>query len=197
MRRLLQDCRGQGTVEFAMMLTVYVAITFGLLVVSELGIVAKRVQTESRVVAWNSLCTDDVDVVGVKFRLEGWHPGEVTQVKAEEPAITPESVKDVDDGSEPAGLVIRNCLRRMEGTVAFEYRPPWKLVSDDLQSSQDSIWEVARHHQVTTRSTIPMLPPKNERIVPLPPRPPSSGGGGNSSPPRRSNPDPPEPQPIP
>lgn len=193
MRRFWRETRAQGTVEFALMLIVYVAIILGLLVVAEMGIVSKRVQTEARVVTWNSLCADDVDVAGVRDRLEPWHPGLVSEVKLTELPIAPESVVDVDDGSAEAALVMRNCLRRVEGTVAFEYRPPWKLVAEDLNSSEDSVWDVRRVHQVTTRSTIPYMPPRD--LPPRNPPPPSRGGGGGGRP--RGNPDPPEPQPIP
>jgi Flp pilus assembly protein TadG len=54
-RALLADTRGASTVEFGIMLMVYVVILFGLMVVHEMGLISKRVQTEARVIAWNSL----------------------------------------------------------------------------------------------------------------------------------------------
>lgn len=54
-RSLLRDTRGASTLEFGLMTMVYVVILFGLFVVHEMGLVTKRVQTEARVIAWNSL----------------------------------------------------------------------------------------------------------------------------------------------
>lgn len=197
MRRFLRDERGQGTVEFGMMLLVYVTIILGLLVVNEMGLCAKAVLNEARIVAWNSVTTDSVDLPLVRQRLEERGVGTVSRCELELLDIPDESVRDLDMDDPAAQYVFTNCLRRVRSTVGFDYRPPWQLMKDDFSGSEPSMWYVERQHEVCTRGMTTYGP----RI--LPPRNPGPGRSPGNENPRREpddpprDPAPPQPPPIP
>lgn len=183
LRTLLTDTRASSTLEFGLMLMVYVAILFGLLVVNEMGLLTKRMQTESRVVAWNSLCPEEADYGSIKARLESKHHGTLLSASATLQPADPASVTVADNSSEEAVAVLSTVIRRMEGYLAFDFAPPWKLgyAGEDLEDR----WLVERRHVVDTRTNLMYFP---QRIEDVDPPPPLGGGGRNPPPPSNFTP---------
>ncbi len=189
----LRDTRGSSTLEFGLMLMVYVIIIFGLLVVSDMGLLAKRVQTEARVLAWNSLCEPEGDAMkeSIKARLEVYHSGTLVTANAAFRINDPSSVEVDDNSSAEAQAVLSTVIRRMEGHVAFDYMSPWTLGYPGVEDLQNE-WVVERKHLVDTRSNVMFMPPRKVPLVVDPDGDDGGGrgGGGNNDPP-------PEPDPMP
>ncbi len=187
---LWRDTRGASTLEFGLMLMVYVVILFGLLVVHEMGLVTKRVQTEARVIAWNSLCSGEVNVEGIRTRLQKHHPGDLLEATVEVPPFDPSTVTEVEDNSSDTAVkVLQTVCRRMEGRVNFGFRSPWKLGwpgDGDLEGS----WDVERRHLVVTRAQVMFMP---ARVLPVVVDPDGDvddpgDGGGERPPPEEKDP---------
>lgn len=178
---LFRDTRGSATVEFGIMAMVYVVILFGLLVVSEMGMLTKRVQTESRVLAWNTLCPEEIDVDGIRARLESLHHGRLVAADAALQSFDPHTVDLDDNSSTIAVAVLDTVVRRMEGRVEFDFQSPWKL---GYPGDGDPVgeWDIERRHMVDTRSRVMFMPARTLPVIVDPDGDvddPGHGGGGH------------------
>lgn len=175
---LLDDTRASSTVEFGVMAMVYVVVLFGLMVVSDLGMLAKRVQTESRVIAWNALCPTEVMLVDIEARLKAHHQGELTLATSRYQPFSPLTVSVPDNSSAIANAVLTTVVRRIEGEVRFEYHSPWQIGWPG-DGPSIGVWDVNRVHVVDTRSRVMVMPPRTLPVV-IDPDGDYGGGGGGS-----------------
>lgn len=192
-KNFLAETRGSSTVEFALMLMVYVVILFGLLVVTDMGMLAKRVQTEARVLAWNTLCPDEIDNIGIRDRLQYYHSGELIFASVWVDKPDPSSVQVADNSSAEAQAVLNNAILRMNGQVSFDYLSPWSLGYPGDEDGLQNEWVVERTQTVDTRTNVMYMPPVVVPYIVIHHHGGSGGGGSHTKPPPDNKP----PQPTP